>query len=286
MIKSMTGYGTGSIKLPSSNLNLELKSLNSRNLDIRFSGLSLGAELEEKIRSNLSSRLQRGSIKVFIDFDKNTKDKSVFFDEDNFKSIMQLLVKIEKKYNQKLDLNNLVNINDLFKSKDIEITDDKKTVRAFKKALDQLDKTRIFEGKQIQKDLIKRLRFIKKDVQDMKKLTLSLKNKRKKEISDKIRFYIEQDSIDDNRLMQEVAYIIERSDITEEIVRVNIHIDSFLKYLKSKEPVGKRLGFLTQEINREVNTIGSKSPLPTVTGKVVEIKNELEKIREQLQNIL
>ena len=120
----------------------------------------------------------------------------------------------------------------------------------------------------------------------MKKLTLSLKNKRKKEISDKIRFYIEQDSIDDNRLMQEVAYIIERSDITEEIVRVNIHIDSFLKYLKFKEPVGKRLGFLTQEINREVNTIGSKSPLPVVTGKVVEIKNELEKIREQLQNIL
>ena len=286
MIKSMTGYGTGSIKLLSSNLNLELKSLNSRNLDIRFSGLSLGVELEEKIRLILSSRLQRGSIKVFIDFDKNTKDKSVFFDEDNFKSIMQLLVKIEKKYNQKLDLNNLVNINDLFKSKDIEITDDKKTVRAFKKALDQLDKTRISEGKQIQKDLIKRLRFIKKDVQDMKKLTLSLKNKRKKEISDKIRFYIEQDSIDDNRLMQEVAYIIERSDITEEIVRVNIHIDSFLKYLKSKEPVGKRLGFLTQEINREVNTIGSKSPLPTITGKVVEIKNELEKIREQLQNIL
>ena len=286
MIKSMTGYGIGSIKLPSGNFNLELKSLNSRNLDIRFSGLSLGAELEEKIRSNLSNRLQRGSIKIFIDFDKNTKDKVTLFDDDYFKSMLKVIAKIEKKYNQKLDLNNLVNINDLFKSKDIEITDDKKTVRAFKKALDQLDKTRIFEGKQIQKDLIKRLRFIKKDVQDMKKLTLSLKNKRKKEISDKIRFYIEQDSIDDNRLMQEVAYIIERSDITEEIVRVNIHIDSFLKYLKSNEPVGNRLVFLTQEINREVNTIGSKSPLPIVTGKVVEIKNELEKIREQLQNIL
>lgn len=286
MIKSMTGYGIASIKLPSGNFNLELKSFNSRNLDIRFSGLSLGAELEEKIRSNLSNRLQRGSIKVFIDFDKNTKNNSVLFDEDNFKSMLKVVTKIEKNYNQKLDLNNLVNINDLFKSKDIEITNDIKTLRAFKKALDQLDKTRIFEGKQIQKDLIKRLRFIKADVQDMKKLTLSLKKKRKKEISDKIRFYIGQDSIDDNRLMQEVAHIIERSDITEEIVRVNIHIDSFLKYLKSKEPVGKRLGFLTQEINREVNTIGSKSPLPTVTGKVVEIKNELEKIREQLQNIL
>ena len=286
MIKSMTGYGIASIKLPSGNFNLELKSLNSRNLDIRFSGLSLGAELEEKIRLNLSNHLQRGSIKVFIDFDKDTKNNSVLFDEDNFKSMLKLVAKIDKEYNQKLDLNNLVNINDLFKSKNIEITNNIKTLRAFKKALDQLDKGRIFEGKQIQKDLIKRLRFIKKDVQDIKKLTLSLKKKRKKEISDKIRFYIEQDSIDDNRLMQEVAYIIERSDITEEIVRVIIHIDSFLKYLKSKEPVGKRLGFLTQEINREVNTIGSKSPLPAVTNKVVEIKNELEKIREQLQNIL
>ena len=286
MIKSMTGYGIGIIKLPSGNFNLELKSLNSRNLDIRFAGLSLGVELEQKIRTNLSNRLQRGSIKVLIDFDKDTKDKSVSFDEDNFKSIMQVISKIEKKYNQKLDLNNIVSINDLFKSKNIEITDDKKTLRAFDKALDLLDKTRIFEGKQIQKDLIKRLSFIKKDIHDMKKLTLSLKKKRKKEISDKIKFYIEQDLIDDNRLMQEIAYIIERSDITEEIVRVNIHIDSFLKYLKSKEPVGKRLGFLTQEINREVNTIGSKSPLPIVTGKVVEIKNELEKIREQLQNIL
>ena len=286
MIKSMTGYGISVFKIPSGNFNLEVKSLNSRNLDIRFTGLSLGVELEQKIRSILSDRLKRGSIKIFIELDKNIKDKSVLFDEDNFESILHVISKIEKKYNQKLDLNNIVNINDLFKSRDIEISDNRKTLVAFKKALDQLDKTRIFEGKQIQKDLIKRLRFIKKDVQDMRKLTLSLKNKRKKEISDKIRFYIEQDSIDDNRLMQEVAYIIERSDITEEIVRVNIHIDSFLKYLKSKEPVGKRLGFLIQEINREVNTIGSKSPLPTVTGKVVEIKNELEKIREQLQNIL
>ena len=286
MIKSMTGYGISVFKIPSGNFNLEVKSLNSRNLDIRFTGLSLGVELEQEIRSILSERLRRGSINIFIEFDKNIKDKSVLFDEDNFESILQVLLKIEKKYNQKLDLNNIVNINDLFKSRDIEISDNRKTLVAFKKALDQLDKTRIFEGKQIQKDLIKRLGFIKKDVRDMKKLSIDLKKKRKKEISEKIKFYIDQNSIDNNRLMQEVAYLIERSDITEEIVRVNIHIDSFLEYLKAKKPVGKRLGFLTQEINREVNTIGSKSPLPSVTGKVVEVKNELEKIREQLLNIL
>ena len=286
MIKSMTGYGISVFKIPSGNFNLEVKSLNSRNLDIRFTGLSLGVELEQKIRSILSDRLERGSINIFIELDKNIKDKSVLFDEDNFESILHVILKIEKKYNQKLDLNNIVNINDLFKYKDIEIGDNRKTLVAFKKALDQLDKARIFEGKQIQKDLTKRLSFIKKDIRDMKKLSIDLKKKRKKEISEKIKFYIDQNSIDNNRLMQEVAYLIERSDITEEIVRVNIHIDSFLEYLKAKKPVGKRLGFLTQEINREVNTIGSKSPLPSVTGKVVEVKNELEKIREQLLNIL
>ena len=286
MIKSMTGYGISVFKIPSGNFNLEVKSLNSRNLDIRFTGLSLGVELEQEIRSILSDRLKRGSIKIFIELDKNIKDKSILFDEDNFESILHVLLKIEKKYNQKLDLNNIVNINDLFKSKDIEISDNRKTLVAFKKALDQLDKTRIFEGKQIQKDLTKRLSFIKKDIRDMNKLSIDLKKKRKKEISDKIKFYTDQNPIDNNRLMQEVAYLIERSDITEEIVRVNIHIDSFLEYLKAKKPVGKRLGFLIQEINREVNTIGSKSPLPSVTGKVVEVKNELEKIREQLLNIL
>jgi uncharacterized protein (TIGR00255 family) len=86
--------------------------------------------------------------------------------------------------------------------------------------------------------------------------------------------------------MQEVAYLIERSDITEEIVRVKIHINAFTNYLKLNEPVGKRLGFLAQEINREVNTIGSKSPIPLITSKIVEVKNELEKIKEQIQNIL
>ena len=110
--------------------------------------------------------------------------------------------------------------------------------------------------------------------------------KKKSEIAEKIKFLTEQDSLDESRLMQEVAYLIERSDITEETVRVKIHIDSFLQYLEYNDPVGKRLGFLAQEISREINTIGSKSPLTKITSKIVEIKNELEKIKEQLHNIL
>ena len=224
--------------------------------------------------------------KIFIDFDNHDAKKFKSFDEGNFNSILEVIERVEEKYDQKLDLSSIVNLNDLFKHKEIEINDDEKTILMFSEALKNLDKTRLEEGKHIEKDFLKRLGLIKKEIKDMEVLTFELTKTRKKEISEKIRFYTEQDSIDEGRLMQEVAYLIERSDITEEIVRVNIHINAFTNYLKLNEPVGKRLGFLAQEINREVNTIGSKSPIPLITSKIVEVKNELEKIKEQIQNIL
>ena len=286
MIKSMTGYGRASTKIQIGSCNVEIRSLNSRNLDIKFSGLSLSAELEQKIRSLLSEQIQRGSVKIFIDFDNHDAERFKSFDEGNFNSILEVIKRAEEKYDQKLNLSSIVNLNDLFKYKEIEIKDDKKTILMFSEALKNLDKTRLEEGRHIEKDFLKRLGLIKKEIKDMEVLTFELTKTRKKEISEKIRFYTEQDSIDEGRLMQEVAYLIERSDITEEIVRVNIHINAFTNYLKLNEPVGKRLGFLAQEINREVNTIGSKSPIPLITSKIVEVKNELEKIKEQIQNIL
>jgi uncharacterized protein (TIGR00255 family) len=286
MIKSMTGYGRASTKIQIGSCNIEIRSLNSRNLDIKFTGLSLAAELEQKIRSLVSKQIQRGSVKVFIELDSNHNEKAKSFDEENFDLILDVIKRAEKKYNQKLDLSNMINLNDIFKHKEIEINDDEKTILVFSEALKKLDKTRLSEGKGIEKDFLKRLSLIKKEIEDMAQLTLKLTKTRKKEISEKIRFYTKNESLDENRLMQEVAYLIERSDITEEIVRVNIHIDAFVNYLKLNEAVGKRLGFLAQEINREVNTIGSKSPIPLITSKIVEVKNELEKIKEQLQNIL
>ena len=282
----MTGYGRASTKIQIGSCNIEIRSLNSRNLDIKFSGLSLSAELEQKIRTLLSEQIQRGSVKIFIDFDNHDAEKFKSFDEGNFNSILEVIERVEEKYDQKLDLSSIVNLNDLFKHKEIEINDDEKTILMFSEALKNLDKTRLEEGRHIEKDFLKRLGLIKKEIKDMEVLTFELTKTRKKEISEKIRFYTEQDSIDEGRLMQEVAYLIERSDITEEIVRVNIHINAFTNYLKLNEPVGKRLGFLAQEINREVNTIGSKSPIPLITSKIVEVKNELEKIKEQIQNIL
>jgi len=282
----MTGFGVATIDKPSENINLEIKSLNSRNLDIRFSGLNISAEFEQKIKKIISDVIERGSVKVSIELDKNNIEKTLKFDEDKLNSIIELISEIESRFQQKLDINSFISLNDIYSSSNIQISNDKETFDAFAKALGQLDKTRIEEGKQIYKDFQMRLKKIKNDINYIEKLAKKLTLKRKNEIAEKIKFFVDQDSLDENRLMQEVAYLIERSDITEETVRVNIHIGSFLKYLESKDPVGKRLGFLAQEINREINTIGSKSPLPKITGKIVELKNELEKIKEQLQNIL
>ena len=286
MIKSMTGFGVSTIIKSSGNINLEIKSLNSRNLDIRFSGINLNAEFEQKIKKIISDCVERGSVKVSIELDKNNGEKTLKFDENNFKSIIDFIGKVESKFHQRLDINSLISLNDFYRSTDIKISDDKGTIDAFVIALGQLDKARINEGKQIYKDFQKRLKKIKKIISSIENLAKKLTHKRKSEIAEKVRFFTGQDSLDENRLMQEVAYLIVRSDITEEAVRVNIHIDSFKKYLEFNDPVGKRLGFLAQEISREINTIGSKSPLPKITSKIVEIKNELEKIKEQLQNIL
>ena len=282
----MTGFGVATIDKQSENINLEIKSLNSRNLDIRFSGLNISAEFEQKIKKIISDVIERGSVKVSIVLDENNVEKSLKFDENKLNSIIELINEVETNFKQKLDINSFISLSDIYSTSKIKIGDDKETIDALLNALGQLDKARIDEGKQLYKDFHKRLKKIKNDINSIEELAKKHTLKRKSEIAEKIKFLTEQDSLDENRLMQEVAYLIERSDITEETVRVNIHIDSFLKYLESNDPVGKRLGFLAQEINREINTIGSKSPLPKITGKIVEIKNELEKIKEQLQNIL
>ena len=282
----MTGFGVATIDKQSENINLEIKSLNSRNLDIRFSGFNISAEFEQKIKKIISNVIERGSVKVSIVLDENNVEKSLKFDENKLNSIIELINEIETNFKQKLDINSFISLSDIYSTSKIKIGDDKETIDALLNALGQLDKARIDEGKQLYKDFHKRLKKIKNDINSIEELAKKHTLKRKSEIAEKIKFLTEQDSLDENRLMQEVAYLIERSDITEETVRVNIHIGSFLKYLESNDPVGKRLGFLAQEINREINTIGSKSPLPKITGKIVEIKNELEKIKEQLQNIL
>ena len=286
MIKSMTGFGRGTSVSNEGKINVEIKSLNSRYLDIKFLGINIHPETEEKMSRYILDYLNRGNIKVHIDIDKIKDGQILTFNKDRFDTIQNILKDIHIKYGQKLNLSDIMSTNDIISFVDADIDEVERLKEAVDSALKQLNDMRSIEGKQIYKDLMSRIRIIKKNLTSIKNSSDKMPKKKKKDLSDKIKSIIDKDAIDQNRLMQELAYLIERSDITEEIVRVKIHLDSFIEYLKYDEPVGKRLNFLIQEINREINTIGSKSPIHDVTIKIVEIKNEIEKIREQVQNIL
>ena len=286
MIKSMTGYGRASVKGRGQKINVEIKSLNSRYLDIKFLGININPKIEQKIKTMISSDIKRGNIKIHLDIDKMRDGRILTFNKDRFNTIHTILKDINTKYGEKISLSDIINTNDILTYIDVDICDDEKLLKAISSALKQLNRTRLVEGKQIHKDLLNRIKLIKIDIGRIEKLSSKIIKKKSKELNEKIKSITEKGIIDDNRLMQEIAYLLERSDITEEIVRSNIHIETFIDYLKYDEPVGKRLGFLIQELNREVNTIGSKSPLHEVTGIIVEAKNEIEKIREQVQNIL
>ena len=282
----MTGVGRGSAKSNGGNINVEIQSLNSRYLDLRFLGFNLSPEIEDNFRRIISSDLKRGSIKVYIEIDNIKSDQVITLNHEKFDKTLNILEDIDKRYGQKLNLSEVINLNDMLSFADFDFDEDHKLIDAISNALLQLNKMRNYEGKQLYKDLVNRVKVIKKSLDIIKKLSDKMPNNKFKELKEKISSIIDQDSVDQNRLMQEVAYLIERADLTEEIIRTNIHLDNFMQYLKYDEPVGKRLNFLIQEINREINTIGSKSPIHDVTTKIVEIKNEIEKVREQVQNIL
>ena len=286
MIKSMTGFGRGTEKSGSGQINVEIKSLNSRYLDLKFSGFSLAQEIEDNFRNIISGALIRGNIKVFVEIDSPKNDQLITLNEQRLEKIMHIIDYIDKKYDKKLDPSQIINFNDMLTFADTEFLEYEKLNNVVRKAILQLNEMRALEGKQLYKDLYKRVITMKKDLKKIEKLSAKNSKGRMEDLKEKIISLTNNDMIDQNRLIQEIAYLVERSDITEEIVRTNIHIDNFIKYLKYNEPVGKRLNFLIQEINREVNTIGSKSPVSDVTTMIVEIKNEIEKLREQIQNIL
>ena len=142
------------------------------------------------------------------------------------------------------------------------------------------------EGKQIQDDILKRIKNLQNAIDSAEHISGNFKAEKQAQLQEKISELLNGESLDESRLIQEVAYLADRADVTEEIVRCRSHFDQLHSYLDQEDPVGKRINFLIQEIGREINTIGSKSPQTDVTNHVIEMKGELEKIREQAQNIL
>ena len=285
MIKSMTGYGHSSIKNVGSPLNIEIRTVTSRYLDYKIRGYNLSINIEKKIRELFDKHIKRGNVQIKIDLDSN-KNNNLVFNKERFDWLIKVVKKVYMDYGQRISISDLINTNDILMDNDSLKIDESLIFEAVKKALLEVDKMRSIEGDKIKKDILNRIIKLQKLIKKVKEISDGFSQKKEDQLRTKIKLLLQDKKLDESRLIQEVSHIAEKVDVTEEITRSKIHIDQLLLYFETNEPIGKKLNFLLQEINREINTIGSKSPETLVTFNIVEIKSELEKIREQVQNIL
>ena len=282
----MTGFGRGYAGRGKERIDVEIRTVNSRYLDIKFRGIHLDIQLEQEIKKIIEKEIQRGSVYVRIEFKNDLCHQKITFDKDRYESLQNIIKSIYVSYGQRLNLSDVVTANDLMKIEDNPLFKSKLVIKGITNAIDQLKEMRAKEGEVIFFDLNNRVEFLEKTLNKAEVISNQLSAEKQLKLKNKISDLIDDEKLDEPRLIQEVAYYIERSDITEELVRCKSHIHQIKKYMDMNEPVGKRLNFLFQEIGREINTIGSKSSQTDITMQVVEMKSELEKMREQVQNLL
>ena len=282
----MTGFGRGNAGRGKNRIDVEIRAINARYLDTKFRGIQLDFQLEQEIKKIIEKEIQRGSVYVHVELTNDLDSRKFTFDKDRFESLRDIIKSVYVSYGQRLSLSDVVTTNDLLKTENTPLIDSKVVIEAISNAIVQLKEMRAKEGEVMLDDINGRVKFLEEALNQVEDVSGKYNSEKQSILKNKISDLINDEKLDDSRLMQEVAYYIERSDITEEIVRSKSHIHQIKKYLELQEPVGKRLNFLLQEVVREVNTIGSKSPQTDITLQVVEMKSELEKMREQLQNLL
>jgi uncharacterized protein (TIGR00255 family) len=286
MIQSMTGFGRSSAGKGNEKVSVSIKCINGRVLDLKIRGIDLEYSVEKSIRDLLSDKIIRGTVYINFESDSAQDPQEYIFNENRLKLLIGTLVTIEKKYKQKLNINDIITTNDLFMSTESKKNDSKLILKAIKGATNKVIKMRKNEGAALNNDIIRRLDVLKKVLSAVEKQLPLEHNKRIKKLKNRVSELLEGFQFDDLRMNQEIAHIVDKSDVTEEIVRLQSHFLQFEKILKTSKPAGRSLNFLLQEISREINTLGSKSFSEKVVKNVIQMKEVTEKIREQIQNIL
>ena len=285
MIQSMTGYGKTVLQLSAKKITIELKSLNSKNLDINVRIPSYYREKELDSRNKIAKNLRRGKIDFFIYVEENGGSTSSKINENVVKEYMNQLKNVVDSDDMEL-LKMAVRLPDSLKmeKEELDLEEWERINTAIDATLEELTIYRIDEGKVLEKDFLMRISKIESLLDNI----IEIDPQRVENIKDKLKKSLAEleAKIDQNRFEQELIYYIEKLDITEELVRLKNHLDYFLSELKSDDSNGKKLGFIGQEIGREINTIGSKSNFAEMQKLVVQMKDELEKVKEQNLNVL
>ena len=287
MILSMTGFGHSVIDTEVGQLSASVRSVNSRYLDIKIRGLNIDPKVERDIRQLISKNLIRGSVQIFFEIGINSSSSNSFsFNKDRFEAIDETLKMISQNYSYTINPGDFIRASDILSDNRLDNLNSDDIIKVTNEAIIQLNEMRELEGDKIYMDLVSRLTTLKKGVKSLEKLNKSFANNRKEKLQNRLQKLLGNHELDESRLIQEVAILAERADVTEEIVRLKSHYEQLSNLLDSGDSIGKRFTFLIQEVFREINTIGSKNGSIDVINQVIQMKDELEKIREQAQNIL
>ena len=285
MIMSMTGFGKTEAQWEDKSLSIEIRSLNSKSADINLRTPSYLREIDTEIRKRIAKKLHRGKIDLNIFIEFNGKNAPTAINASVVKEYIAQLKQIEE--NNEIDhLAIAMRLPDTLSSERNTLQEDEKKAifNLLDDAIKNIETYRLDEGKVLEKDFLLRLDLIETYLEE----AINIDPERSKKIEVKLRTSLEElkIEIDSNRFEQELIFYLEKFDITEERVRLQTHLDYFKKVLKNDFPNGKKLGFIAQEIGREINTIGSKANHSELQKIVVQMKDELEKIKEQLLNVL
>ncbi len=289
MIQSMTGYGKAELNLKNANFTIEVRSLNSKQIDVGVKMSSIYRDKEIGLRRLLSEKLQRGKIELSIWKEFSVSNTKYTLNTELIKEYFQQIEGVSNS----LNLNSKDIMPSLLKMPEVLTKGEEKSdeneweeiVKGIGIAIENTLQFRLDEGKKLEEDITSRINKLTALLIEIAPFAKGRIEKIKKGLSDKLA-EIDTKNIDENRFEQELIYYLEKQDITEEQIRLDAHLNYFILTMKTDFPNGKKLGFIGQEIGREINTIGSKSSDSEMQKIVVQMKDELEKIKEQLLNIL
>lgn len=286
MIKSMTGFGKSILQLPTKKITIEVKSLNSKNLDLNARIPSQYREKELEMRKTIAKTLVRGKVDFSLYVEVTGEENSTKINKDILMDYVKQLESIHNPGDRLEIIKMAVRMPDALKTERAEI-DEKEFVaitKGLNNALDAIESYRNDEGKALEKDFKIRI----ENIGELLQKVIKIDPERMESVRERLHKAVSElkEQVDENRFEQELVYYLEKFDITEEKVRLANHLEYFTTTINTKDSNGKKLGFITQEIGREINTIGSKSNYAPMQQLVVQMKDELEKIKEQLLNIL
>ena len=291
MIKSMTGYGSGKAELGGKTFTVEIKSVNSRYSDFSIKMPRVYTFLEDPVRKAASARINRGKVDIYINVESSGDDDSVVkVNEALAREYLEGLRTLSASLNisSNATAETFLRIPDVFtvdKADEDEALILKTVLEALSIALDGFDTMRIAEGEKLAGDLREHLGFILNATSEVEKRSPEIVKEYRARIEERMRDILGSATYDETRLLTEVAIFADKVNVNEETVRLKSHVDQFTKMLDEGGSVGRKIDFLIQEMNREINTIGSKSNDLDVARIVIDVKAEIEKLREQIQNV-